>query len=229
MGWLNWERGVDYYPEGDLIWLEVATLIHDQTQGRKSLEDFCREFYGGPNHGPELKTYTFEDLVRALQAVAPYDWAGYFHQRLTSLSAQAPLGGIEAGGWKMDYNDKPPASAGGRYAGSVNALYSLGLAVGREGVVMDSRVGGPAYAAGIAPGMRLVAINDRAYTPELLTAVLQQSTKNDQPIRFLVRNNDYFKTCQVDYHGGERYPHLVRIEGKADLLDDLAKPLPAPE
>ena len=113
-GWTNWRRTVDYYPEGDLIWLEVATRIHDQTHGQKSFEDFARAFYGGPNQGPELKTYTFDQLVEALQAVAPSDWPGFFHDRLTSISPEAPVGGIEAGGWKVEYNDKPPETPGGR-------------------------------------------------------------------------------------------------------------------
>jgi predicted metalloprotease with PDZ domain len=132
-GWVNWRRSVDYYPEGDLIWLEVATLIHDQTHGQESFEDFARAFYGGPNQGPELKPYTFDDLVQALQAVAPYDWAGFFHERLTSLSAEAPGGGIEAGGWKVDYTDKLPESQSDRrLGGGVNALYSLGCKLGRR-------------------------------------------------------------------------------------------------
>ena len=225
-GWLNWARGVDYYPEGDLLWLEVATLIHDQTHGQKSFEDFARAFYGGCNQGPELKPYNLDELVSALQAIAPYDWAGYFHDRLTSISAAAPVGGIVAGGWKVDYTDKPPESLeGGGSAGSVNAIYSLGLRIGATGAVQDSLIGGLAYLAGITPGMRVMAVNDRAYTPDLLHDALKASTKNDQPLRLLVLNDDYYKTCTVNYHGGERYPHLARVEGKSDLLDDIAKPL----
>jgi predicted metalloprotease with PDZ domain len=223
-GWMNWRRSADYYPEGDLLWLEVATLVHDQTHGEKSFEDFCQAFYGGPNRGPEVKPYTLDDLVHALQAVAPYDWAGYFRDRLTSTSPEAPVGGIVAGGWKVDYNDKPPEShGGGRFGGGVNAIYSLGLRVGGDGTVQESLVGGPAYLAGITQGMRIVAINDRAYTGDLLHDALKAGTKNDQPIRLLVLNEDYYKTCSVNYHGGERYPHLVRVEGKPDLLDEIAK------
>jgi predicted metalloprotease with PDZ domain len=228
-GWGAWRRGGDYYPEGDLIWLEVATIIHDKTQGKKSFEDFCRAFYGGPNRGPEVKPYTFDELVEALKAVAPYDWAGYFHDRLTSTSAQAPVGGIEAGGWKVDFSDRPPAArgggGGGRFGGGANAVYSLGLRMGMDGTVQESLVGGPAFLAGITPGMRVVAINDRAFTADLLHDALKAGTKDDQPIRFLVVNDDYYKTISVNYHGGERYPRLVRVEGKPDLLDDIAKPL----
>jgi predicted metalloprotease with PDZ domain len=112
-------------------------------------------------------------------------------------------------------------------AGGVNAIYSLGLRVGGNGSILDSLVTGPAYLAGITPGMRLMAVNDRNYTPDLLHEALKASTKNDQPIRLLVLNDDYYKTYSVDYHGGERYPHLVRVEGKPDLLDDIAKALAA--
>ncbi len=227
-GWENWTRGVDYYPEGDLIWLEVATLIHDQTHGQKSFEDFARTFYGGPNLGPELKPYTFDDLVRALDAISPFDWAGYFHNRLTSLSDSAPVGGITAGGWKMDYTDKPPESAdGGRKAGSVDEVYSIGLQVGSNGDIQNSVVGSPAYLAGITQGMQLMAVNDRAFTPDGLHDAVKASSKSELPLRLLVLNDSFYKTCTVNYRGGERYPHLARVEGTPDLLDEIAKPLPA--
>ena len=223
-GWVNWRRSVDYYPEGDLLWLEVATLIHDQTHGQKSFEDFTLEFYGGPNQGPELKPYAFDDVVKALQAVTLYDWAGFFREHLTSVSPEAPVGGILAGGWKVAYTDKPPESEGAaKFEGGVNALYSLGMRIGADGTVQDSLFGGPAYKAGIVEGMRVVAINDRVYKPEVLADALKAGTKNDQPIRFLVLNDDYYRTCSINYHGGERYPHLARVEGKPDLLDDIAK------
>ena len=225
-GWLNWRRGTDYYPEGDLLWLEVATLIHDQSHGQKSLEDFCHLFYGGPNDGPQLKTYTFEELVSSLNQVVPYGWAGFFHERLNSTSPEAPVGGIEAGGWKVEYSERPPEGAGrGPFGGGVNAAYSIGLRLGNDGAVQDSLVGGLAYKAGITSGMRVVAVNDRAFTPDLLHDALKAGKNGSQPVRLLVVNDDYYKTCTIDYHGGERFPHLVRQEAKPDLLDEIAKPL----
>lgn len=234
-GWGNWRRGSDYYPEGDLLWLEVATIIHDESHGAKSFEDFCRAFYGGPNNGPELKTYTFDDLVRALNGVQPYDWAGFFHTRLSSTSPEAPLGGIEAGGWKVEYSEQPAegrrggggggGGEGGGFSGGVNATYSLGLRLSGDGLVQDSIVGGPAYKSGITSGMRVVAVNDRAFTADLLHDAIKASQTGHDPIRLLVLNDDYYKTCTVDYHGGERMPRLVREEGKPDLLDELIKPL----
>jgi predicted metalloprotease with PDZ domain len=230
-GWMNWRRGADYYPEGDLLWLEVSTIIHDQSHGTKSFEDFCHEFYGGPNNGPELKPYTFEDLVQILNHVVPYDWASFFHQRLASTSPEAPVGGIEARGWKVEYSDKPPAGqgpgGGGRFGGGVDATYSIGLRLSSDGEVQDSIVGGLAYKAGVTPGMRVVAVNDRAFTPDLLHDALKATAKEHRSIRLLVLNDDYYQTHTIGYQGGERYPQLVRQEGKTDALDEMIKPLAA--
>ena len=167
-------------------------------------------------------------LFRPCKSVAPYDWNAYFRDRLTSTSAEAPVGGIEAGGWKVDYTDKPPeAHPGGRLAGSLDGLYSLGLRLAADGNVLESLVGSPAYVAGITQGMKVVAVNDRSYTPDLLNDALKSSPKIDQPTRLLVLNDDYYKTCTINYHRGVRYPHLVRVEGKADLLDEISRPLAA--
>ena len=72
--WQSWRRGLDYYPEGELIWLDVDTLIRRQTHGQKSLDDFCRLFYGGPGGPPKVVPYTFDDVVKTLNQVTPYDW-----------------------------------------------------------------------------------------------------------------------------------------------------------
>ncbi len=225
-GWSNWKRGADYYPEGDLLWLEVTTVIHDQSHGTKTFEDFVRRFYGGANNGPELKPYALEDLVDALKDVVPYDWAGFFHQRLVSTSPDAPTSGIEAAGWKVEYNEKPPESPGrGRSGGALDLTYSLGLRLGEDGTVADSIVGGPAFRAGISPGMKVMAIDDRAFAPDLLHDALKATKTGTQSIRLLVLDDDYYKSCTIDYHGGERYPHLVREESRPDYLDELAKPL----
>ncbi|MGB6483811.1 MAG: hypothetical protein WBE86_10035 [Candidatus Acidiferrales bacterium] len=221
-GWANWRRGSDYYPEGDLIWLEVATIIHQQSNGQKSIDDFCHLFHGGANNGPEVKPYTFDDVVSALNQIAPYDWAKFFHERLTSLSPEAPVGGIENGGWKVTFTDTPPEA--GLRGGNLGQAFSLGLKIGREGVIGDSIVGSPAYNAGVTSGMTLAGVNGRVYTPEILEDAIKAAKDNSEPIRLLVIDEDYYKTVDVDYHSGERYPHLVRDDSKPDYLDDLIRP-----
>ena len=220
-GWVNWRRATDYYDEGDLLWLEAATIIHRETHGQKSIDDFCHAFHGGPNNGPEVKTYTFEQLVSDLNAIAPYDWAAFFHERLDSTSPDAPVGGIENGGWKVIFNGEPSKLSGRR--GNPGDVYSIGLQIGGDGTVADSMVGSPAYEAGISSGMKVIGVNGRVYTQELLEDAIKAAKDGSQPITLLVIVDDYYRTCTINYHGGDRYPHLVRDDGKPDYLDELIK------
>jgi predicted metalloprotease with PDZ domain len=221
-GLFNWRRGADYYDEGDLLWLEVATILHHESNGKKSIDDFTQAFHGGPNNGPEVKTYTFDQLVNALNSIAPYDWASFFHTRLDSTAPEAPVGGIENGGWQVIFNDKPVKLEGRR--GNSGQAYTIGLQLKEDGTVTDAIVGGPAFDAGITSGTKLVAVNSRAYTPDVLVDAIKAAKDNTQPISLLVLSDEYYKTFTVNYHGGERFPHLERVEQKPDYLDDLIKP-----
>ncbi|MFC5864118.1 M61 family metallopeptidase [Acidicapsa dinghuensis] len=214
-GWLNWRRSSDYYDEGDLLWLEVATIIHDSTHGEKSIDDFCHAFHGGANNGPEVKTYTFEQLVQSLNAVAPYNWAAFLRKRLDSTSFEAPIGGIENGGWKLVYNSQPIKLPGRR--GGAGDAYSIGLQIGEDGTITDSMVGGPAFDAGITSGMKLVGVNGRVYKHDLLEDAIKIGGSMD----LMVVIDDYYHTFTVKYEGGERYPHLERNDSKTDYLDEL--------
>jgi predicted metalloprotease with PDZ domain len=220
-GWASWRRGADYYDEGDLMWLEAATIIHQVTNGQKSIDDFCRLFHGGSNNGPELKTYTFDDVVNALNQVAPYDWAAFFQQHLNSTSPGMPEAGIENAGWKVELNDKPIDLPGPHTA--LRDLFSIGLELGDDGAVNDSIVGGPAFNAGISSGMKVVGVDGRVYTHDLLEDAIKASKDASAPIILLVVDDDYYRTATIPYHGGERYPHLVRDNSKPDYLDELIK------
>ena len=229
-GWLNWRRGADYYEESGLIWLEADTIIRRETHNQKSLDDFCRLFFSGPNNGPELKTYTFDDLVGALKQIAPYDWSGFFRERLNSNSPNAPLGGIENGGWKVVYTDVEPEAmrSDRRGPGGVRADYSVGLSLGGDGSVRDSMVGSPAYKAGVTSGMKVIAVNGRAFSTEVFSDALKATKNSARPLELLVVSDEYYKTVSVDYQGGERYPHLVRDESKPDVLGEIEKALAKP-
>jgi predicted metalloprotease with PDZ domain len=222
-GWFTWKRGTDYYDEGDLLWLEVATIIHRESHGQKTIDDFCQLFHGGPNNGPEVKPYTFNDLVSTLNSVAPFDWATFFHTRLNSTSPEAPTGGIENGGWKVTFGPEPSKLTGRR--GGATDIYSIGLQLGADGTVADSIFGGPAFNAGIVSGMKVIGVNGRIYTHDLLEDAIKASVKDSSPpISLVVVNDDYIHTDNINYHGGPRYPHLVRDEAKPDYLDELIKP-----
>jgi predicted metalloprotease with PDZ domain len=224
--WRNWRRGLDYYPEGELIWLEVDTTIRQQSHGQKSLDDFCRLFHGGESGPPKVVPYTFDDVVRALNQVTPYDWAGLLRERVNSTQAGAPLGGIGRGGWRVVYNDQPNLfiHTEEKLDKLVDAAYSLGFVVKEDGQLLDVVHGSPAYAAGIGPGMMLVAINGRAWSKDVLQDALRASKDSQQPIDLLMENAKVFKTYSIAYHDGIRNPHLERIEG-ADLLGGILQPL----
>jgi predicted metalloprotease with PDZ domain len=220
-GWLNWRRGTDYYDEGDLVWLEAATIIHRVTNGQKSIDDFCHLFHGGANNGPQVKTYTFDQIVADLNAIAPYDWAGFLNQRLNSISPDAPLGGIENGGWKMTYSTEPIRLFGRR--SNAGEAYSIGLQINAEGEVTDSIVGSPAYKAGISSNMKIIGVDGRLYTRDRLEDAIAAAKESSAPITLLYVVDDDIRTATVEYHGGARYPHLTRDDSKPDYLDDLIK------
>ncbi len=224
--WQSWRRSLDYYPEGALIWLEVDTTIRQQTQGQKSLNDFCRIFHGGESGPPKVVPYTFDDVVKALNQVAPYDWAGLLKTRVNSTDPHAPLGGIERGGWRLVYNDQPNLfiKTSDKVRKSVDASYSLGFAVKEDGTLTDVIYGSPAYAAGIGPEMKLVAINGRAWSKDVLLDALRASKDSKEPIDLLIENAKFFKTYSIPYHGGIRSPHLERAAG-ADVLGEILTPL----
>ncbi|MGA3010144.1 MAG: M61 family peptidase [Terracidiphilus sp.] len=221
-GWMNWHRGEDYYDEGDLLWLEVSTIIHRESHGQKSIDDFCQAFHGGPNHGAEVKTYTFDELVSALNAIAPFDWAGFFHTRLNSTSADAPTGGIKDSGWKVVLNSEPTKLQGRR--DDPGDVYSTGLKLGADGAVTDAIVGSPAFEAGVSSGMKVIGVNGRVYSHDLLEDAIKAAKNTAQPVALLVVVDDYFRTCVMNYHGGAKLPHLVRAADKPDYLDELIKP-----
>lgn len=223
--WYSWRRGTDFYAEDTLNWLWVDVIIRQQTKGAKTIDDFCHLFHGAPTTGPMVKPYTFDDVVSALNQIAPYDWRGFWTERLTNHGPGAPLGGIEGSGWKVVYDETPSemaSAAMGAYH-FVNAEYSLGLELGDDGSVIDTIEGMPAAKAGIGPGMKLIAINGRHFSAEVLRDALKSAKSGSTPIALLVENTEYYKTYNIDYHGGEKYPHLVRDESKPDLLSEILK------
>jgi predicted metalloprotease with PDZ domain len=221
--WESWRRTVDYYDEDVLNWLWVDTIIREQTHGQKSMDDFCHLFHGGQSGPPEVKTYTFDDVVNTLNQVAPYDWRGFWTERLTNHGPGAPLTGIERSGWKLVYNDTPSELTKARkheYK-EINAEYSIGLLLEESGNIIDTVEGMPAAKAGIGPGMKVVAVNGRHFSADVLSDSMKAAKNSSGPIELLVENTEYYRPYKLDYHEGEQYPHLVRDESKPDVLSEI--------
>ena len=157
----------------------------------------------------------------------PYDWTKFLRDRLDSTAPHAPLNGILNGGWKLTYTDTPSGlwkDAEGE-SKTANLSYSIGLKIHDDGKVDDVKIGSPAQLAGIAPSVKIVAINNYAYNSTVLHDAMKAATKSTEPMEFLLRDGDKFKVLKVNYHGGEKYPHLVRDASKPDLLTEIISPL----
>jgi predicted metalloprotease with PDZ domain len=226
-GWDNWRLNVDYYDEGELIWLDVDTTIRKMTGGKKSLDDFVAKFHGlGGNTGPKVVPYTFEDVVAGLNGVVVNDWTTFLRSRLDSNAYQAPLGGLENGGYKLTYSDKPNAwsAMADSQSETFNFWYSIGLHAGKSGTLSDVLRGGVADKAGLGPGMKIIAVNGRGYTPDVLRTAIHDATGSGPSIELIVENTGFYKVIKLDYHAGERYPQLERVSSIPDRLGDILKP-----
>ncbi|HEV8580410.1 MAG TPA: M61 family peptidase [Thermoanaerobaculia bacterium] len=227
--WRAWRRGTDFYDESVLVWLEADAAIRRQTQGRRSLDDFCRRFHGGQSGPPAIRPYTFDEVVSTLGEVAPFDWRGFFRERIEKVEPRAPLGGVEASGWRLVYNETP--NQGVKDWEVQNSrhdwTFSLGVLTDNEGKIVDVVPGLPAAQAGLSPGMKLLAVDGRKWAPEGVDTALRAAKAAQGPIELVAEDGESVRAYRVDYHGGERYPHLERESGKPDVLTDILKPLAA--
>jgi predicted metalloprotease with PDZ domain len=224
--WTAERRALDYYDESGLIWLEADTILRQKSGGTKSLDDFCHAFHGGASTAPAVVPYTAEDVYATLGKVLPYDWKGFFAERVYAVQPRAPLGGIEGAGWKLVYSDQPNAFQRLRAKSSklVDESFTLGVWLKEDGTVSDIVPGSPAWEAGLGPGMRIVAVAGRAWAPEILPEEVQAAKGSKEPLEIAVQQGDVLKTFRVSYHEGERYPHLERDAAKPDLLTAILAP-----
>jgi predicted metalloprotease with PDZ domain len=213
----SYQASEDYYAAGAMIWLDVDGKLRDLTHNKKSIDDFGKAFFGVNPGEWNVDTYTFDDVVKTLNDIAPFDWKTYLRTRLDGHGAL--LGGLEAHGWKLVYNDKSSDAIK-----ATNFMYSIGVLFGKDGGIIDVLWDGPAFNAGLSRGMKVVAVNGQSFSTELLSdAIKAAATDTSRPIELLVQNFDEYKTLRIDYHGGMKYPHLVRDTDKPDTLSELIK------
>jgi predicted metalloprotease with PDZ domain len=222
--WQSWRRSSDYYPEGVLLWLDVDVTIRQRSGGAKSLDDFARAFYGGPNRGAEVKPYTLDDVTTTLDGIVANDWRAFFAARVDEVQPRAPLGGITGGGWRLVYSDKPNErlKATGKQNKVEDWSYSLGFIMREDGNVADVIPGSPAAKAGLAPAMKVLGVDGRKLGRESLADAVKLDRGH---IELLVTNSDFYKILTLAYRGGARSPHLEREAGKPDLLQAIGRPL----
>jgi predicted metalloprotease with PDZ domain len=226
--WDSWARSGDYYPEGQLIWLDVDMLIRERSHGRRSLDDFAKAFFGVHDGSQVIETYSFDDVVAALNRVEPYDWASFLQARLQGHGPGAPLDGLARGGYRLVYTETPSAySKASEAHGRVDLGHSLGLTVGKDGRVDQVAWDSPAFQAGLVTGSNIVAVNGAVYDPDRLKAAVT-TAKATGVIDLIVKSEGGVAPVQIKYKGGLKYPHLERIAGKPALLDQIFRPIHTP-
>ncbi|MBV9724018.1 MAG: PDZ domain-containing protein, partial [Gammaproteobacteria bacterium] len=219
-------RQEDFYHESALLWLEADTLIRRLSGGRRSLDDFCARFLGGPERAPAVRPYDFEELVRTLAAVQPYDWRKFWQERIERVGAEPPAGGLIQAGWRPELSAEPAVMHRAHEADDrdIDLRFSLGFYVNEDATVEDVIPASPADAAGLASGERLVAVNGRKWSKEELRDALAASSRGFTTVTLLLQKDDIYRSVALHYDGGPREPRLVRIEGSADLLTLIARP-----
>lgn len=223
IGWRAWQRSEDYYVEGQLIWLDADTLIRERTNGRKSLDDFARAFFGVEEGDYDANPYTFETVVETLNGVMEYDWATFLRTRLDGHGPGAPLDGLARGGWRLVYTDTMSDYQKTLWSeyGRNDFIYSLGFMTGADNTLSSVQWNSPAFEQGLAIGMQIIAVNGEAASAANLRAAVTAAKGTDETIELIVRDGTRFRTVAFDYHEGLKYPHLERIEGTPDRLGDL--------
>ncbi|OYY71561.1 M61 family metallopeptidase [Sphingomonas sp. 28-63-12] len=222
-GWTSWQRSEDYYNEGLLIWMEVDSMLRQQTRGKKSMDDFARAFFGINDGDWGEVTYTIDDVAATLNAIAPYDWKAFLTKRTTETGAPAPIGGFAANGYKLVYTESPSAyfKANEKNRKNTDLSYSLGIVIGKDGEISSVTWGGRAAKAGLSVGDSITAINGLAYSPEKLKEAITSAKGTEAPLVLLIKSGDRIGETVIDYHGGLQYPRLEKIgtgEGGLDRL-----------
>jgi predicted metalloprotease with PDZ domain len=218
-------RSTDFYEESIFLWLDVDTLLREKSHGKVTLDDFCHRFHGGANSGPKLAPYTREDVVKTLNDLVPFDWQGLFVERVDRVAPRLPMAGVERAGWKLVYNDKPNASMADDEIRRENHdwRFSLGFTVDKKDVVAEVLPDSPAGRAGMIVGAKLLGIGGHVYTSRAVEAALAESKGGSAPLEVVVADGDALRIHKLDYHGGPRFPHLERIEGRPDGLAEILK------
>ena len=226
MSWLSWQRSEDYYSEGQLIWLDVDTLIRETSGGKRSLDDFARAFFGVYDGSYVTQTYTFEDVVRTLNSIQPYDWASFLKTRLEGHGPGAPLDGLKRGGYRLVYTDKPSAYAKDAESKRhvTDFTYSLGFGVNKDGQFTDVLWESPAFKAGLTADTQILAVNGLNYDADTLKRAITAAKTGTAPIELLVKIANHYRTVRIDWHEGLKYPHLEKIGTGDGALDAILTP-----
>ena len=219
-------RGEDYYNESSLIWLDADMTIRQLSKGKKSLDDFAKAFFGVRDADWGVLTYDFDEVVRTLNAVQPYDWAKFLDTKLRQPGQPAPLNGLGKGGYKLVWKEEPNIfdKESMKESNVFNLTHSLGIILNKDATITSVMWNSPAFKANIVSGAKIIAVDGYAYSKDGLTSAIKAAKDNKTPVRLLIERNKRYTQIDIAYSGGLRYPHLEAIGQGETAIDRLLSP-----
>jgi predicted metalloprotease with PDZ domain len=225
--WNDLRREQDYYFEGALLWLEVDAMLRERSQGKRSLDDFCRKFLGAnPSHA-RMVPYELPEILAILRELADFDWDAFFARRTSQPLDALPLEVVSRCGYRLRYAAEPSGYLRYQERGTVSALDSLGLSFSAEGRILNVVPGMIGDRAGLAPGMKVIGVNSKTFSRQRLLDALADSVAF-RKIEFLLVEGEEFRTVSLNYSDGLRYLELIRDPSKPDILAEILKPATGP-
>ncbi len=218
-------RSADFYEASEFLWLNVDAELRQRSGGKASIDDFVKRFYAGTSGQPALKPFVEDEVYAALSSVVPADWRAIIRRHLDSTGPQALLDGLRSTGWQLAYTAQKNTYLEVWQKRSKNTLrdWSIGFTLDKNDTIVDTVEDRAAARAGVGPGMKLVAVNGRKYTAEVLDAAIAEAHATNKPIELMVQNDDFFRTISVPYYDGPRWPHLTQIPARPDVLSAVLK------
>ncbi len=218
--WPGLRRSQDYYMEGMLFWLEADAIIRTETQGSKSLDDFCRTFFSYSPGGIHPRPYDRVEIINGLVSLVPgFDWDGLVKRRIESSVQDFDSTVAERLGYRFFIGDKSPDIPANtfRQRAGIDAYDSLGVKFSLSGEVMDLLLDSPADRARLSPGMKILGVNGRKWSQANLVEAIG-AAGGEQPIELLLADGDIFRTIQLHYYDGLKYWTLEKPASESDDL-----------
>jgi len=221
VAWRDWQRREDYYSEGVLLWLDVDARLRELTDGKSGLDDFAALFFRAERPDGVVSTYTFDDVCRTLDAMAHDDWPAFLRRHLDTHDDAEAMAGLARAGWRLVYTAEPSETFRQYEAenGGLDLTYSIGAVIDDDGRVASVAWNGPAFRAGMAPGMRVTKVAGEPFSLDALRRAVAKTP--EAPLILDVGGGLRRQRLDIGYRGGLRYPRLERIEGRQDRLSQL--------
>ena len=171
-------------------------------------------------------TYSRQDVIDTLNAVQPYDWAGFLAAHVDRTTSEAPKAGFTLGGYALVYGDTPNSTTKEieKAIKGIDQTYGVGLAVKNDGEIASVIWDSAAFKANLAVGMKIVAIGGTEYSGDLFKDALTRAKASKNPLDLIVKQDKAYRNIRLDYSLGLRYPRLEKTGEGEGSLDRLLQP-----